>query len=66
MVEMLFARGLVKGLFATETFAMDVNMPAKCVCTLCKLHVRFTPFAFGLEYDGGVRTLPHPYACLGL
>jgi antiviral helicase SKI2 len=32
MVEMLFARGLVKVLFATETFAMGVNMPAKCVC----------------------------------
>ena len=31
MVEMLFARGLVKVLFATETFAMGVNMPAKCV-----------------------------------
>lgn len=34
MVEMLFARGLVKVLFATETFAMGVNMPAKCVCCL--------------------------------
>ncbi|GAA6001294.1 SKI complex RNA helicase subunit SKI2 [Rhodotorula paludigena] len=31
MVELLFARGLVKVLFATETFAMGVNMPAKCV-----------------------------------
>ncbi|KAI8878004.1 antiviral helicase [Backusella circina FSU 941] len=31
MVEILFARGLVKVLFATETFAMGVNMPAKCV-----------------------------------
>lgn len=31
MVEMLFARGLVKILFATETFAMGVNMPARCV-----------------------------------
>ncbi|EKM61427.1 uncharacterized protein PHACADRAFT_156677 [Phanerochaete carnosa HHB-10118-sp] len=30
-VEMLFARGLVKVLFATETFAMGVNMPAKSV-----------------------------------
>lgn len=28
---MLFARGLVKVLFATETFAMGVNMPARCV-----------------------------------
>ncbi|GLB35762.1 putative DSHCT [Lyophyllum shimeji] len=31
VVEILFARGLVKVLFATETFAMGVNMPAKCV-----------------------------------
>jgi superfamily II DNA/RNA helicase len=30
-VEMLFARNLVKVLFATETFAMGVNMPARCV-----------------------------------
>jgi superfamily II DNA/RNA helicase len=31
MVEILFSRGLVKVLFATETFAMGVNMPAKSV-----------------------------------
>ncbi|KAG9222318.1 hypothetical protein CCMSSC00406_0002653 [Pleurotus cornucopiae] len=31
LVEILFSRGLVKVLFATETFAMGVNMPAKCV-----------------------------------
>ncbi|KAJ3482942.1 hypothetical protein NLI96_g6642 [Meripilus lineatus] len=31
VVELLFARGLVKVLFATETFAMGVNMPARCV-----------------------------------
>ncbi|KAJ7863534.1 P-loop containing nucleoside triphosphate hydrolase protein, partial [Mycena olivaceomarginata] len=31
LVEILFARGLVKILFATETFAMGVNMPAKHV-----------------------------------
>eukprot|EP00035_Acanthoeca_spectabilis_P008573 m.155667 g.155667 ORF g.155667 m.155667 type:complete len:1346 (+) comp14415_c0_seq3:153-4190(+) len=31
MVEILFGRGLVKVLFATETFAMGVNMPARCV-----------------------------------
>lgn len=28
---MLFQRGLVRILFATETFAMGVNMPARCV-----------------------------------
>ncbi|OIR58798.1 MAG: Ski complex RNA helicase Ski2 [Amphiamblys sp. WSBS2006] len=31
MVELLFSAGLVKILFATETFAMGVNMPAKTV-----------------------------------
>lgn len=31
IVEILFADGLIKVLFATETFAMGVNMPAKTV-----------------------------------
>ncbi|CAB3410787.1 unnamed protein product [Caenorhabditis bovis] len=31
VVEMLFQKGYVKILFATETFAMGVNMPARCV-----------------------------------
>ncbi|KAI9504694.1 NUC185 domain-containing protein [Coemansia spiralis] len=31
VVELLFARGMIFCLFATETFAMGVNMPAKCV-----------------------------------
>ena len=30
-IELLFGRGLVKILFATETFAMGVNMPARTV-----------------------------------
>lgn len=30
-MEILFARGLVRCLFATETFAMGVNSPARCV-----------------------------------
>lgn len=32
LVEELFGRGLVKVLFATETFAVGINMPAKTVC----------------------------------
>ena len=38
VVEILFADGLIKVLFATETFAMGVNMPAKTVvfCNLRK------------------------------
>jgi len=32
IVEELFARGLIKVLFATETFAVGINMPAKTVC----------------------------------
>ena len=31
VVELLFARNLVRVLFATETFAMGVNMPARAV-----------------------------------
>ncbi|KAJ2719757.1 Antiviral helicase ski2 [Coemansia sp. Benny D115] len=31
IVELLFSRGLICCLFATETFAMGVNMPARCV-----------------------------------
>jgi replicative superfamily II helicase len=29
--EILFAEGLIKALFATETFAMGLNMPARTV-----------------------------------
>ena len=32
IVEICFSRGLLRCLFATETFAMGVNMPARCVC----------------------------------
>ncbi|NQU78571.1 DEAD/DEAH box helicase [Candidatus Woesearchaeota archaeon] len=32
VVEKLFAAGLIKVLFATETFAVGINMPAKTVC----------------------------------
>lgn len=39
VVEMLFAMGLVKVLFATETFAMGVNMPARTVVfDSCRKH----------------------------
>jgi len=47
MVEDLFARGLIKVLYATETFAVGINMPAKTVC-----------FAALRKYDGiGFRML---------
>jgi superfamily II RNA helicase len=32
VVEHLFGEGLIKILYATETFAVGINMPAKCVC----------------------------------
>ena len=32
IVERLFTSGLLKLLFTTETFAMGINMPARCVC----------------------------------
>ncbi|HKT04913.1 MAG TPA: DEAD/DEAH box helicase [Rugosimonospora sp.] len=31
IVEQLFVRGLVKAVFATETLALGINMPARCV-----------------------------------
>ena len=31
IVEILFGEGLLKGLFATETFAIGINMPARTV-----------------------------------
>ena len=41
--EILFSKGLIKILFATETFAVGVNMPAKCVV--------FTEFT---KFDGSI------------
>lgn len=31
IVEILFSEGLIKTLFATETFSIGINMPAKTV-----------------------------------
>ncbi|EKX48301.1 hypothetical protein GUITHDRAFT_54608, partial [Guillardia theta CCMP2712] len=37
LIEILFQEGLVKVLFATETFALGLNMPAKtCIFTNCR------------------------------
>ncbi|CAG8516159.1 9016_t:CDS:10, partial [Ambispora leptoticha] len=49
MVEILFGQGLVKVLFATETFAMGVNMPARTVV-----------FSDIQKYDGKVIRLLSP------
>ena len=40
MIEMLFSKGYIKVLFATETFAVGVNMPAKTVlfCNIQKFN----------------------------
>ena len=40
MTEMLFSKGYIKVLFATETFAVGVNMPAKTVlfCNIQKFN----------------------------
>ena len=32
IIELLFSKGLVKVLYATETFSVGINMPAKTVC----------------------------------
>lgn len=34
VIEILFSEGLIKALFATETFAMGLNMPARTVCMI--------------------------------
>ena len=52
IVERLFNTGLVRLLFATETFALGVNMPARTVCfhALCKYDgISFGPL-LGREY----------------
>ena len=40
-IEILFSEGLIKALFATETFAMGLNMPARTVL-----------FTSGRKFDG--------------
>lgn len=49
VVELLFQKGYVKILFATETFAMGVNMPARCVV-----------FDSIMKHDGTERRLLNP------
>jgi superfamily II RNA helicase len=49
MVELLFGRGLVKVLFATETFAVGINMPTKTVV--------FTGYRKYDDSVGGMRVL---------
>lgn len=49
VVELLFQKGYVKILFATETFAMGVNMPARCVV-----------FDSIMKHDGIERRLLNP------
>lgn len=52
MVELLFSKGYIKLLFATETFAVGINMPTKTVI--------FTSFS---KFDGNKlrNLLPHEY-----
>lgn len=49
MIEILFSKGLIKVLFATETFAVGINMPTKTVV--------FTGFEKYDEEKGGMRVL---------
>jgi superfamily II RNA helicase len=46
IVENLFARGMVKTLYATETFAVGINMPAKSVCFSSLVKFSGTGFNF--------------------
>ena len=52
VVEILFAEGLVRVLFATETFAMGLNLPARCVIfsQLSKFDGRSTRYLQASEY----------------
>ena len=52
MIELLFDRGYIKSLFATETFAVGLNMPTKTVL--------FTSLK---KFDGNSHRylLPHEY-----
>jgi len=49
IIEILFAKGLVKVLFATETFAVGINMPTKTVV--------FTAYEKYDDASNGLRTL---------
>jgi len=46
IIEQLFTTGLVKLIFTTETFALGINMPARCVVfdALSKFYGRYTRF----------------------
>jgi superfamily II RNA helicase len=52
VVEILFQEGLVRVLFCTETFAMGLNMPARCVVfsSLSKFDGRGTRYLQASEY----------------
>ena len=52
-VEILFSEGLIKCLFATETFAMGVNMPARTVlfCETQKFDGKNLRLMLGSEYS---------------
>jgi superfamily II RNA helicase len=52
MIELLFAKGYIKLLFATETFAVGINMPTKTVLftDLCKYNGTITRPFYSHEY----------------
>ncbi|MBW3017560.1 hypothetical protein KY325_00165, partial [Candidatus Woesearchaeota archaeon] len=52
LVEILFSKGLISALYATETFAVGINMPARSVCmqSLRKYDGRTFRYLFSKEY----------------
>lgn len=52
LVEILFGKGLISVLYATETFAVGINMPARSVCmqSLRKYDGRSFRYLFSKEY----------------
>lgn len=57
LVEMLFAEGLLKVLFATETFSMGLNMPARTV--LFTAAQKFDGRDFRWLHSGEYIQVPH-------
>ena len=55
MLELLFSRGLIKFLFATETFSVGINMPTKTV-------VFSNLYKPTMESKSGRLLLPHEYS----
>ena len=72
-IEILFGEGLLKALFATETFAMGLNMPARTVLFTSTQKFDGKDFRFSANYHkkkfhgtfAGLSPLASTFRCLG-